>query len=46
MLQSIKEEDADNNIKVNYKSSIKGLSRSQQVKQIQDHVYMVKVVLG
>lgn len=46
MLQSIKEEDADNNIKINYKSSIKGLSRSQQVKQIQDHVYMVKVVLG
>jgi S1-C subfamily serine protease len=46
LIQSIKDEDADNNIKINYKSSIKGQSRSQQVKQIQDHVYMVKVVLG
>jgi serine protease Do len=46
LMQSIKEEDTDNNIKINYKSSIKGLSRSQQVRKIQEHVYMVKVVLG
>lgn len=46
MLQNIKEDDADINIKINYKSSLKSLSRSQQVKQIQDHVYMVKVILG
>ena len=46
LMQSIKENDTDNVLKINYKSSIKGLSRSQQVKKIQEHVYMVKVVLG
>jgi S1-C subfamily serine protease len=46
MMRSVREIDADNNVQINQRSSIKGLSRSQQVKKIQDHVYMVKVVLG
>ena len=46
LMQTIREMDNDNNVKINNKSSIKGLSRTQQVKKIEDHVYMVKVVLG
>ena len=46
LLESIKEEDSENNIKLQNNSSIRGIDRSHQVKKVQQHVYMVKVVLG
>jgi serine protease Do len=38
--------DKSPDIKIRSNSLIKGTSRSLQVKKVQDHVYMVKVVLG
>jgi hypothetical protein len=46
LVETLKEADKDINIKLRNTSSIKGINRSQQVKKVQDHVYMVKVVLG
>lgn len=45
-LSKLKGESADSttkNIKLNSRSSLKGLNRIQQVKKVQDYVYMVKV---
>ena len=46
LLQSLKEIDTTHAIKIQNNSSIKNIDRRQQVKKVQDHVYMVKVVLG
>jgi S1-C subfamily serine protease len=46
LVETLKEADKDINIKLRNTSSIKGINRTQQVKKVQDHVYMVKVVLG
>lgn len=46
LLESLKESNEGHSIKLRNNSSIKGVSRTQQVKKVQDHVYMVKVVLG
>lgn len=46
LLQSLKEIDTTHAIKIHNSSSIKKIDRSQQVKKVQEHVYMVKVVLG
>jgi S1-C subfamily serine protease len=46
LIETLKEADKDINIKLRNTSSIKGINRTQQVKKVQDHVYMVKVVLG
>jgi hypothetical protein len=45
MIDSVKKKDSAQQIKVSQFSSIKGMDRVQQVKKIQDHIYMVKVVL-
>ncbi len=46
MIEGLKKEDKGLNVKIKNSSSIKGTDRAQQVKRVQDHVYMVKVVLG
>lgn len=46
VLNELKESDPDLNIKLKSNSSLKGTDRSHQVRKVQDHVYMVKVVLG
>jgi S1-C subfamily serine protease len=46
LIENLKEVDKDISIKLKNNSAIKGANRSQQVKEVQDHVYMVKVVLG
>jgi serine protease Do len=46
VVHKLEEEDNDLNINVSNISSIKNMSRAQQVKKVQRHVYMVKVVLG
>jgi len=46
LVETLKEADKDISIKLRNTSSIKGINRTQQVKKVQDHVYMVKVVLG
>lgn len=46
LIENLREEDSNLNIKVRNSSSIKGIQRAQQVKRVQDHVYMVKVVLS
>jgi serine protease Do len=46
VVQELNENDKDLDIRIRPSSSIRGTSRNQQVKKVQDHVYMVKVVLG
>lgn len=46
LVERLKETDKDINIRLRNTSSIKGINRTQQVKKVQEHVYMVKVVLG
>ena len=46
LVNMLKENDKDLNIKLRNASSLKGVSKSQQVNKVQEHVYMVKVVLG
>jgi len=46
LVNSLKENDKDLNIKLRNASSLKGINKSQQVNKVQEHVYMVKVVLG
>jgi serine protease Do len=46
LVDQLKEADRDLNIRLRNNSNIKGISKSQQVNKVQDHVYMVKVVLG
>ena len=46
LIESLKESDKDLNIRMKANSSLKGSNRSNQVKKVQDHIYMVKVVLG
>lgn len=46
LVENLKEADKDINIKLRNTSSIRSINRTQQVKKVQDHVYMVKVVLG
>jgi len=46
LLQTMKESDTSNVVKIHNTSSIKNINRSSQVKKVQEHVYMVKVVLG
>lgn len=43
VLDSLKKLDNAPSIKVNARTSINGLDRTEQVKKVQDHVYMVKV---
>ncbi len=45
-IETLKEADKDLNIRMKSSSSLKGANRSSQVKKVQDHIYMVKVVLG
>jgi S1-C subfamily serine protease len=45
-IENLKEADKDLNIRIKSASSLKGSNRSTQVKRVQDHIYMVKVVLG
>ncbi|UKJ06360.1 S1C family serine protease [Solitalea lacus] len=42
-INSIPEDSLKNKIIVNKKNSLSGLSRTQQIKKLQDYVYMVKV---
>jgi serine protease Do len=46
LVEQLKDTDKDLNIRMRNNSNIKGISKSQQVNRVQDHVYMVKVVLG
>jgi hypothetical protein len=46
LVNELKDADKDLNIKLRNASSLKGVSKSQQVNKVQEHVYMVKVVLG
>jgi S1-C subfamily serine protease len=46
LLQTMRESDTSNVVKIHNSSSIKNINRSSQVKKVQEHVYMVKVVLG
>lgn len=46
LVEQLKDADKDLNIRMRNNSNIKGISKSQQVNRVQDHVYMVKVVLG
>jgi len=46
LLQTMRESDTSNAVKIHNNSSIKNINRSSQVKKVQEHVYMVKVVLG
>jgi len=46
LVQELNENDRDLDIRIKSNSAIKGTSRNQQVKKVQDQVYMVKVVLG
>jgi serine protease Do len=46
LVDQLKDADKDLNIRMRNNSNIKGISKSQQVNKVQDHVYMVKVVLG
>lgn len=46
LVQELNENDKDLDIRIRSNSSIRGNSRNQQVKKVQDHVYMVKVILG
>ncbi len=46
LVDEIKKSDKDENIKVKTTTTINGLSKSEQVKKVQNHIYMVKVVLS
>ncbi|MBM3445755.1 MAG: trypsin-like peptidase domain-containing protein [Bacteroidetes bacterium] len=46
LVESLKETEKDLNIRMKETSALKGSNRSTQVKKVQDHIYMVKVVLG
>lgn len=46
LIDQLRENDEDLNIRIRSNSSIKGVNRTEQIKKVQDHVYMVKVVLG
>ena len=46
LIENLNESDKDLDIRVRPNSNIRGAARNQQVKKVQDHVYMVKVVLG
>lgn len=46
LVESLKETEKDLNIRMKGTSALKGSNRSTQVKKVQDHIYMVKVVLG
>ncbi|MEN9745013.1 MAG: hypothetical protein RL640_851 [Bacteroidota bacterium] len=46
VIESLKETEKDLNIRMKGTSVLKGANRSTQVKKVQDHIYMVKVVLG
>jgi hypothetical protein len=46
IIESLKETDRDLNIRMKGTSALKGSNRSSQVKKVQDHIYMVKVLLG
>lgn len=43
VLDSLKKQDKANNIKINSRTNLNGLDRTEQVKKVQDYVYMVKV---
>jgi len=45
-VENLKDADKDLSIRIKAGSSLKGANRSTQVKKVQDHIYMVKVVLG
>jgi S1-C subfamily serine protease len=46
LLESIKDAESPEHIRIHNASSIKKVDRMQQVKKVQDYVYMVKVVLN
>ena len=46
VIDKLEEDDKDLNIRVSNVSSIKNISRTEQVKKVQRHIYMVKVILG
>jgi hypothetical protein len=46
LVDEIKNSDKEENIKVKNVSSLKGISKPEQAKKVQDHIYMVKVVLS
>jgi serine protease Do len=43
VLDSLKKQDKTTSIKVNTRTNLNGLDRTEQVKKVQDYVYMVKV---
>jgi S1-C subfamily serine protease len=46
LVDQIKQSNKEENIKVKNITSINGLSKPEQVKKVQSHIYMVKVVLS
>lgn len=46
LIDQLKETEDAPKVRIKSGSSIKGLDRTEQIKKVQDHVYMVKVVLG
>jgi serine protease Do len=46
LVDEIKKNDKDENIKLKTTSTLKGIAKPDQVKRVQDHIYMVKVVLS
>lgn len=46
LVEEIKESNKEENIKVKTASMLNGLTKPEQVKKVQNHVYMVKVVLS
>ena len=46
LVDEIKKSDKDENIKLKAASTLKGASKPEQAKKVQDHIYMVKVVLS
>ena len=46
LVDEIKKSDKEENIKLKAGSTLKGVSKPEQAKKVQDHIYMVKVVLS
>jgi hypothetical protein len=46
LVDEIKNSDKEENIRVKTVSTLKGISKPEQARKVQDHIYMVKVVLS
>jgi S1-C subfamily serine protease len=46
LVDEIKNSDKEKNIKIKTASTLRGISKPEQAKKVQDHIYMVKVVLS